>query len=86
MENGKPDPEIYLLVSRNLGVPLAECLVIEDSAAGVKAALAAGMKCIVVTTEFTRESVHQSGLLEERWVVDDPANLMNVAKLAIGMS
>jgi len=75
VEHGKPDPEIYQLVARELAVPPAECLVIEDSPSGVKAALAAGMWCIAVTTPFTRQRIHAEGLLDERWVVDDPATL-----------
>jgi beta-phosphoglucomutase-like phosphatase (HAD superfamily) len=35
VERGKPDPEIYQLVGRELNVPLAECLVVEDSPSGV---------------------------------------------------
>lgn len=69
---GKPDPEMYQLVASKLGVTAKQCLVIEDSATGVKAALAAGMGCIVVTTDMTRQSVHRSKLLEPRWIVDDP--------------
>ena len=41
----------------------------------MKAALAAGMWCIAVTTPFTRQRIHAEGLLDERWVVDDPATL-----------
>jgi beta-phosphoglucomutase-like phosphatase (HAD superfamily) len=48
--HGKPDPEIYLLVARELGVPPWECLVVEDSPAGVEAARAAGMWCIAVAS------------------------------------
>lgn len=70
---GKPDPEMYHLVASKLGVSPEQCLVIEDSATGVKAALAAGMGCIVVTTDMTRSSVHESKLLDPRWIVDDPA-------------
>ena len=36
VEHGKPDPEIYLLVARELGVPPAQCLVIEDSPSVLK--------------------------------------------------
>lgn len=75
VEAGKPDPEIYLLVSAQLGVPPSECLAIEDSPAGVKAALSAGMACIAVTTPFTREALHRKDLLDSRWIVDDPARL-----------
>src|SRR3712207_5949268 len=42
VEHGKPDPEMHLLAARELGVGPEECLAIEDSPAGAKAALAAG--------------------------------------------
>ncbi|MGQ9850756.1 MAG: HAD family hydrolase [Aggregatilineaceae bacterium] len=80
VEHGKPDPEIYQLVSTELGVPPQECLVIEDSPSGVKAALAAGMWCIAVTTPFTHASLRAANLLEARWIVDDPATLMVVVE------
>jgi len=76
VEHGKPDPEIYLLVARELGARPEQCLVIEDSPAGIEAALAAGMEVIAVTTPFTRERVRQAGLLPPEQVVDDPARLM----------
>jgi HAD superfamily hydrolase (TIGR01509 family) len=54
VKNGKPDPEIYLLAATKLGVDPSECLVLEDAEKGVKAAKEAGMKCIAVPTEFTK--------------------------------
>ena len=45
---GKPHPEGYLLAARRLGVKPAECLVFEDSRAGLEAARAAGMRSAVV--------------------------------------
>jgi alpha,alpha-trehalose phosphorylase len=42
----KPDPEGMLLAARKLGVKPAECVVVEDAAAGLEAAAAAGMKSI----------------------------------------
>ena len=80
VEHGKPDPEIYQLVARELAVSPAECLVIEDSPSGIKAALAAGMWCIAVTTPFTRQRIHAERLLDERWIVDDPAALKAVVQ------
>ncbi len=73
--SGKPDPEVYLLVARQLQVEASECLVIEDSATGVKAAVAAGAWCVAVTSDFTRKGVRESGLLDERWILDNPAEL-----------
>lgn len=86
VERSKPDPEIYLLVAGQLKVPPEACLVIEDSPAGIRAALGAGMPCIAVTTDMTREAVHESGLLEERWIVDDPRNLQAVADIFLRTS
>jgi beta-phosphoglucomutase-like phosphatase (HAD superfamily) len=76
VNQGKPDPEIYNLVASELGAHVDQCLVIEDSPAGVQAALAAGMWCIAVTTPFTRAAIHEQELLNERWVVDNPEQLL----------
>ena len=44
----KPDPEVFLVAAQKLGLPNEECLVVEDSAAGIVAAKAAGMKSLGV--------------------------------------
>jgi mannitol-1-/sugar-/sorbitol-6-phosphatase len=44
----KPDPEGYLLAASRLGVPPADCLVVEDAPAGVAAGRAAGMRVVGV--------------------------------------
>ena len=80
VENPKPDPEIYNLLASELNVIPYECLVIEDSASGVKAALAAGMGCVAVTTDLTREGVHKLGALDKLFVVDSPHELLGVVK------
>lgn len=85
VEHGKPDPEIYRLVARHLEADPKNCLVIEDSATGVRAALAAGMRCIAVTTDFTRQQVHDEKLLDPNWVVDDPSRLHETAARAMAM-
>ena len=46
----KPDPEIFLLTAKQLGIAPERCVVFEDSIFGVKAAKTAGMRCIAVTT------------------------------------
>jgi beta-phosphoglucomutase-like phosphatase (HAD superfamily) len=45
---GKPDPACFRLAAERLGVPAAQCLVFEDSTAGVRAAKAAGMRCVAL--------------------------------------
>ena len=42
----KPAPDLYLLACSSMGVPPERCLAIEDSSAGVQAALAAGVRVI----------------------------------------
>lgn len=46
--HAKPAPDLYLLAAQRLGVPPAECLALEDSEFGVRAATAAGIRVIQV--------------------------------------
>jgi beta-phosphoglucomutase len=48
----KPDPEVFLVAAKKLGLQNEECLVVEDSAAGIVAAKAADMKCLGVGPEY----------------------------------
>ena len=80
VERGKPDPEIYRLVTGKLEVAPAASLVIEDSPSGVEAALAAGAEVVAVTTPFTREALHGGGLLPAERLVDDPEALLGTVR------
>src|SRR5262249_41472817 len=51
--HGKPDPEIYRKAAERFEMPPAEVLVIEDSIAGLRSAIAAGLPCVVVPHEST---------------------------------
>ena len=46
--NGKPNPDIFLKAAELLGVQPEECVVVEDSPAGIRAAVAANMKTVLV--------------------------------------
>jgi HAD superfamily hydrolase (TIGR01509 family) len=48
VEHGKPAPDVYLEAARLLGVPPGRCVAIEDSANGIRAAAAAGMRVIAI--------------------------------------
>lgn len=50
----KPDPELFLLAARRLDVAPPGCVVFEDSPNGMRAALAAGMRCVAVPNALTR--------------------------------
>ena len=51
---GKPHPGVYLSAAAALGVPPAACLAFEDAPAGVRAAVAARMRCVAVPVEAER--------------------------------
>lgn len=50
----KPDPAVYLLALSRLGVDPAEALALEDSPNGIRAARAAGLRCIAVPNSVSR--------------------------------
>jgi beta-phosphoglucomutase-like phosphatase (HAD superfamily) len=55
--HGKPAPDVFLRAAELLGVTPAKCCVIEDSAAGVTAARAAGMTAIAITNTLPAEKL-----------------------------
>jgi beta-phosphoglucomutase-like phosphatase (HAD superfamily) len=86
VEKTKPAPDIYLIMSRWLGVSPSECIVIEDSPSGVKAGLAADMNVIAVATDFTRDKLLSMEEMDNRWIVTDPKRLQEVVKRRIELS
>jgi beta-phosphoglucomutase-like phosphatase (HAD superfamily) len=59
----KPSPEIYLLAAKRLQVTPNDCVVIEDSPLGVRAAKTAGMKCLAVTNTHGRENLEEADIV-----------------------
>ncbi|WP_449539222.1 HAD family hydrolase [Ferdinandcohnia sp. Marseille-Q9671] len=55
VEKVKPDPRLYLETAKCLGVTPNECLVFEDSANGALAAKRAGMYCVIIPNEVTKD-------------------------------
>jgi HAD superfamily hydrolase (TIGR01509 family) len=62
---GKPDPAVFLLASRQLRIPAADCLVIEDSIPGIEAARLAGMHTIAIASTNPPEALSQADLVLE---------------------
>lgn len=60
---GKPSPQGFLLAAQRLGVEPKNCIVIEDSVAGVAAAKRAGMHCLATTNTHPRRSLKQADLI-----------------------
>ncbi|WP_306304238.1 HAD family phosphatase [Ideonella sp. B508-1] len=48
VQKGKPDPSVYLLAARRLGVSPEKCLAFEDSQNGIRSAVSAGMQVVAV--------------------------------------
>jgi beta-phosphoglucomutase len=78
VKKAKPDPEVFLKAAGMLGVRSNECVVFEDAAAGVQAALNAGMMCIGIgsskilgSAHFVINGLHDMDLLNLRSIEKD---------------
>lgn len=71
----KPNPAIFLYAAQQIGVDPKDCIVIEDSAHGIKAAKAAGMYCIGINTGNDRHLLHEADEIVESY------NDINLEKL-----
>ena len=61
VQHKKPDPQIFLLAAERLGLPPAQCLVLEDAPNGIRAAAAAGCRSIGVLSSFSEASLREAG-------------------------
>jgi beta-phosphoglucomutase len=64
----KPDPAVFIITARRLGISPEECLVVEDADAGVEAGLAAGMRVLAIGAaaghpRATRSAENLSGIV-----------------------
>ena len=76
VSKGKPNPQIFLKAAHDLQARPEDCVVFEDSLAGITAANAAGMKVVGITTGHSAADLQPSNL-----VIDDYTTL-TVQKLA----
>ena len=65
---GKPDPEPYLKGAAKLGVPPAECVVVEDAPAGIRSGKAAGTSVLALRTTDVDSELSAAGA---RWIIND---------------
>lgn len=59
--HGKPHPEIFTKAHQLLGLSAEECIVAEDATNGILAGIAAGCKCIGITTTESAEDLSKAG-------------------------
>lgn len=72
VRRGKPDPEPYIKAAKTLGLAPADCIVIEDAPAGVRAGKAAGARVLALRTTAPDAELTQSGA---NWIANDLASL-----------
>jgi len=63
VSESKPSSQIYLFAAEKLQATPNDCVVIEDSPLGVKAAKTAGMKCLAVTNTHRRENLQEADMV-----------------------
>ena len=63
VQRSKPDPEVFLRGAQELGLEPPECVVFEDSLAGLRAAIDGGFKCVGIGKK--------SALKQAHWVIND---------------
>jgi len=68
VERGKPSPDIYLLVSKDLGVSASQCLVFEDVISGVIAGKNAGMRVCAVHDLFSEADTGKKKELADYYI------------------
>ena len=56
----KPHPDIFLTAAKRLGLDPQQCLVVEDAVNGVRAAKAAGCRCLGILTSFSADDLHEA--------------------------
>ena len=61
VENGKPDPALFLKASQDLAIDPADLIVFEDAVSGVRAAKAAGMKCVGIAVADRTPLLFEAG-------------------------
>jgi sugar-phosphatase len=66
VSKGKPNPEPYLMGAKLLGVNPAECLVVEDAPAGIRAAHAGGMKAIGITSTYRAAELQEADAVVQK--------------------
>jgi len=70
--HGKPNPEPFLKGAAQLGFPPADCIVLEDAPAGVRAGKAAGARVLAFTTTAPESKLKQANA---DWIVNNCADI-----------
>jgi HAD superfamily hydrolase (TIGR01509 family) len=77
----KPDPAIYLLALRELGLTAEDAIVIEDSRNGLLAAVGAGLRCVVTRSSYTAHEDMSEAVLVVSSLGDPPGDVVTLQDL-----
>ncbi len=72
VQHGKPNPEPYIKAAKTLSLSPADCIVVEDAPAGIRAGKAAGARALALRTTAPDAELTQSGA---DWIANDLASL-----------
>ena len=75
VELRKPHPDLFLAAAKQMGVVPAECVVLEDAPNGIRAARAAGMRCVAVAQTFDASLLREADVVLPSIAAVDPASL-----------
>lgn len=75
----KPHPDIFLLGMNRLGLTPTDCIVVEDSLNGIRAAQRAGMRAIAVTSSFSEDELKAQ--VNPDVIIDDIRSLPSILSL-----
>jgi len=82
--NGKPSPEPYLKGAALLGFAAADCLVFEDTPAGIAAGKAAGMQVIALQTTYPAEALNAADAMVKSLAEVETQFAEGVIRLLVG--
>ncbi len=74
VKKDKPDPEVYIECAKKIGMTPDECIVVEDTLAGLTAAKGAKMKCVILRHEYSKDI----DFSEADYIVDSILELKNI--------
>ncbi|REL37587.1 HAD family phosphatase [Rhodohalobacter sp. SW132] len=63
VDKGKPEPQVYLKAAERIGLPPSQCIVFEDSLAGVEAGIRAGSKVVGISSTHTPEELSDCAMV-----------------------
>jgi HAD superfamily hydrolase (TIGR01509 family) len=73
VKHKKPEPDVYNMAVSEMNLDMRKCVIIEDSAIGLAAAVAAGIPCLVTKSSYTKDEDFSKANMVVDELGDDPA-------------